>query len=602
MTGYSRARTAWHAWPQVDTIARAIDFEKWDQAILDLKNLTPNVKDYGAIGDGITNDQTAIHATRDAAGTGFMVFPTATYLTSALTTLLFSKIDGYGSTLKPSANSISILTLKAGSDLLSGDMLLVRDLILDGSGKTGITGVSSDVGDATSLASLVLENLYVMNCDTYAIDLKHAQFIRTYNIRATSGNGVGMRIANNAVAGGGNSHDHYGLHLGYKEVGLFVNGTRFGTGCTSLNFYNPQVLQNSVCGMAFFDANATLYGGAPEGNATGAATKTVDSQTVKRCSIQANNSIIRLENFLNGEAADPVMIAENKAVLTLKDINGGTGAVLVQCDDTSSVHLEGMFNCPGIVQGVTSWPDAWILPPAGTFFYGEPVHTIDPTLAPLYAHPAPVPSPGGAHPPTTSYVEDADLGYCTQAVFTAFAGSVNDNLMSVVLGSAAASKSSAFSVLVKSSIDTQLGINLWDGAVYNTLNADKIYLKAGKVTRIVFGRPNLAAGTWQITFYPVAADAPTIKFSSLQLYQGTPNTAATNADIAKIIKYGAFSPGPTRATAANLALKANVINTAGKYPGKQAWDTTNNRFVVAAGRADTDVWKDGVNTTVYTPV
>ena len=76
----------------------------------------------------------------------------------------------------------------------------------------------------------------------------------------------------------------------------------------------------------------------------------------------------------------------------------------------------------------------------------------------------------------------------------------------------------------------------------------------------------------------------------------------TFADMAKIISTGAFNPGVIRETAANLAIKTAAVNATNKWPGKQVWDTTNNRVVFSSGRLNTSVWKDGVNSTVYTPV
>jgi hypothetical protein len=518
---------------------------------------------------------------------------------------VFSKIEGLGATLKPSANSMSVLTLKGGANLQAGDYLLVRDLLIDGAAKTGITGIDGDMTGG-NLASLILENVYAMSCDTYGFNLRFSQFVRTHNLKACLGNGVGMLISNDTVNGGGNSQDHSGTHLVQKEVGVVVNGTRFAGGIHSINFYNPQVLSNTVCGMAFFDTNATIYGGAPELNASGAATKVVDGQTVKRSSVHCNNSTIRLSNVQIAEATcNPCVIAENHTVLVLNNVEGYglTSGVFVQADATSTVHMEGLFGAMGVTQNVVSWPNSWVLPAsAQVIMYGEPVTREDPTLPVLYSETAPNITASGANPPAASFVEDTDLGYCRQLVYTAFAGSTGQNFGQLAIGTGAGSQDSVFSVLVKSSTDTQLSINFHNGAAFNDINTSEVYLKAGKVTRILTGKRNIAAGAWTLYWWPVGTDAPTVKFGRCQAYQGPTGTAVTTAELAKIAKHGSFNPGPTRATAANLALKANAVNVSGKYPGKQVWDTTNNRVVFAAGRLDTDVWKDGVNTTVYTPV
>lgn len=562
----------------------------------------------GVDATGATASTAAVQAKLTAAGTGPSVFPPGTYLTGALAALIYSKIAGLGATLKPAANAQSVLTLKKGSTLQSNDYTLVRDLIIEATGKTGITGIDND-GDATaSVASMILENVYVGNCDTYAFNLKNAQFVRSYNLRAAIGSGVGMLIANAAVSGGGNSHDHYGTQLVQMDVGLVVNGTRFGGGCHSLNFYNPQVLLNRVCGMAFFDSNFTVVGGAPELNADGATTRVVDGQTVKRSTFHVNNSIGRFQAQHIAEAtADPVFLVENKSIVTIEGLSGygNAGGKLVQCDATSSVHLEGSLAKPvGIIQGISSWPTGWVLhDSAQLIMYGEPIHQEDPTLPVLYSAKSPAITSGGTNPPTMSYVEDADFGFCRQAVFTAFAGSTGSNLAQIAVGSGVASRDNVFSVLVKSSADTTIAIQLHDGANYNVINTTHVVLKAGKVTRLVYGKSNIPAGTWTLSWFPVGADAPTIKFANLQAYQGAAGTQTTSAEISKIVGEGAFNPGPLRATQADLASVAATVNANGsKYPGKQVWDTTNNRVVFAAGRAASDVWKDGVNATVHTPV
>lgn len=564
--------------------------------------------DYGVAGDGTTDDGAEIVAVITAAGNnGTTIFPNALYRVSPLTTLTFSKLVGLGgSSLRPANDTMTVLTLEAGSGLASGDFQLVRDLTIDGTGKTGITGLDSDVAGATAHASIILENVYIANCDTIAFNLRHTQFVRTYNLRATAGGGVGMYLKNHATQGGANSHDHYGLHLVQKAVGVVVDGTGL-LPVGALHFYNPQVLENTVCGMAFFEAHGVhIYGGSPEMNATGAATYSFDGHTIKRSSMYLNYSRVNVKNISIAEAsANPVFLLENKSVLTLENCDGyGGGGVLVSCDASSGVHLLGAHQALGVVQNVLSWPDA-LMPSiysAQQTLYGQPVHSIDPTVPVLYSELAPNFAARGTTPPTMSFVEDADLDYCRQAVFTANAGGVDANAVEKDLGTGVGSRDSLFTVLLKSSIDTQIAVNLYDGALFHAYAESNIYLKAGKTTKLVLGRRNIPGGAWKLIFYPVSNDAPTIKFAALQVYQGTIDTAATTADVAKIVKHGAFNPGVIRDTQTNLTSLTATVNTTGKYPGKQVWDTTNNRPVFAAGQTAASVWKDGANATVHTPV
>ena len=88
-TGYARGRANWLDWPNMSTPVQSAHYNRWDQAIADLKGLTYNVKDYGAVGDNTTDDTTAIQAALDAvaAGGGIVYFPPGLYLISASLTV-----------------------------------------------------------------------------------------------------------------------------------------------------------------------------------------------------------------------------------------------------------------------------------------------------------------------------------------------------------------------------------------------------------------------------------------------------------------------------------------------------------------------------------
>lgn len=56
------------------------------------------------------------------------------------------------------------------------------------------------------------------------------------------------------------------------------------------------------------------------------------------------------------------------------------------------------------------------------------------------------------------------------------------------------------------------------------------------------------------------------------------------------------------ATQTNLAAVGSAINTVNKYEGKQIWDSTNKRPLWSKGSNPGDVWIDGANATVHTPI
>lgn len=65
---------------------------------------------------------------------------------------------------------------------------------------------------------------------------------------------------------------------------------------------------------------------------------------------------------------------------------------------------------------------------------------------------------------------------------------------------------------------------------------------------------------------------------------------------------GIFTPtGVETTTTAALDAVGNAINTAGKYQGRQLYNTDTDNPVYATGSAAADVWVDGAGTTVHSP-
>lgn len=83
MPGYAKQRSNWQDFPVTSTPILASNLNALETAIFDLKYLTYNVKDYGAVGDGVADDTSAIDAAITAAANGGVVyFPPGTYKTT----------------------------------------------------------------------------------------------------------------------------------------------------------------------------------------------------------------------------------------------------------------------------------------------------------------------------------------------------------------------------------------------------------------------------------------------------------------------------------------------------------------------------------------
>lgn len=73
-SGYARTRADWVDFPLTTTPITAAQIDQFDQAIADLKDVVKNVKDYGAVGDGTTNDFSAVQAAYDDVPDGGTLF------------------------------------------------------------------------------------------------------------------------------------------------------------------------------------------------------------------------------------------------------------------------------------------------------------------------------------------------------------------------------------------------------------------------------------------------------------------------------------------------------------------------------------------------
>ena len=133
-----------------------------------------NVRDYGAKGDGTTDDTTAIKAAIAAAPSGTfnfgytVYFPRGTYLISSALTMPRQQM-----TYRGDAMDASVIKAKYGSaafTMLDGSTGgLVRDLTFDGDYTTGVKGV----GGSTGIGANVM-NVKVMNCPAQGLNVDAA--------------------------------------------------------------------------------------------------------------------------------------------------------------------------------------------------------------------------------------------------------------------------------------------------------------------------------------------------------------------------------------------------------------------------------------------
>lgn len=197
-----------------------------------------SVMDFGAVGDGVTDDTKAIQAAFNAAvATSGRVRIPATrggYRVSSTLNVprgLTIKGENYADPWTGSTQS-RILTVASNIPVLSivdtvqdGSTtdVSVSDLLLDCNGKPGSTGVQVGGTQAQKWTTFVrLENVWGYNCSAASILIREAWNVRLINVR-TSGPGSGLRIdplttTSTILIEGG----HFGPHP--SGQGVYITG------------------------------------------------------------------------------------------------------------------------------------------------------------------------------------------------------------------------------------------------------------------------------------------------------------------------------------------------------------------------------------------
>ena len=203
-----------------------------------------NVKDFGAQGNGSTDDTTAIQAAITAIGNGTLFFPAGTYIISSALTIPAQTsplLQGAGM----SATRI-VQTSSSASGIIFGNTTSqtmplgggVRDMTIDGS-TTPISSYSSGVGVTVECANdgFSLNNLLIRGWGNgITIDQSFNGFYTNITVLYNYYNGIAYGSRGGYTAGAGNSFSglnisNFGSSLGGSPTGiaLILSGGEFWT-------------------------------------------------------------------------------------------------------------------------------------------------------------------------------------------------------------------------------------------------------------------------------------------------------------------------------------------------------------------------------------
>jgi len=534
-----------------------------------LSSRTPmvDVRAYGAKGDGLTNDSTAIQNAIRAAGSGIVLLPQGyTFAACGLVMPVYGKISGYGAKLVPSGSRCTILSENSQAQFNSSDKPGIFGLTIDCQNKAQVSGLT--LGAATG--KFTLRDVSTVNCSDagmHGILYDGAQFVEAYGVQ-TNSNYVGLKIYSTVAGGGGNSNSFYGLQAVNNVVGVLQ--APIGTWPQGQNyFFNPTINGNSLAAFAVFSGTLHLYGGAPEANAQGSIpSATIDGFTVKRATLYANKARVFFTDVEDQDArTNPLYVLESHTTLSLLNSGGygNTGGTAVSADSTSKVLEEGSHGYLGTMNGVAAWPSSLYF---GTSWYtlaGSPITTTGsdiPNAWSANSFDIPFGDINGSLSQQPSH--DPLYGAVNSVTHASSVGTQESNRVRIgtVIPALSQTSDMVISVLLKANKDCAYSVGAYGGYV------TKVSLAANTWTRVLLVAPQQPSGTGvTLVAYPADSTGPTVSWTRLMAYAG-PAGPATQQIIARIAQTGyIYVPGSAAGITALSSGTATVSTPAACAPG-----------------------------------
>lgn len=246
-----------------------------------------NVMDYGAAGDGTTDDTSILQSAINSLTTGVVYFPPGNYLMDSVTLKEGVAIRGAGdgsSLLKARSNSINMLTMAASS--ATKTHVDIRDLKFNGNSKTNVTPIYLDgVSSSNRISYVRLKGLHVTGCNeglhlyycantnidqcfvtgtAFGIHLDMCADTDVFGSKVQNGSNAGFYIV-----GGAGAYDEgvrlIGCSTNGQQIGLWVSGQDWGiaNGCSFTTAPGGAALFQSTTNWKINGGEYAVGGGTP---------------------------------------------------------------------------------------------------------------------------------------------------------------------------------------------------------------------------------------------------------------------------------------------------------------------------------------------------
>lgn len=187
-----------------------------------------NVKtEYGAVGDGVTNDTTAIQNALTAASAGTrrtVYFPAGTYLVTGLTVTgrVYVIGAGKGATIIKSTTNAAIITTVADVNALGPTF---QHFTIQGAVGAGSSQIGLNVTDATAIQGVVVEDIRIEDCGSFGLNTGKVFSSSFRDIKVSNCNGYPI----NYDSGNQPANVFYNIYAGTLRAGA-VTGFRIRSG------------------------------------------------------------------------------------------------------------------------------------------------------------------------------------------------------------------------------------------------------------------------------------------------------------------------------------------------------------------------------------